>query len=397
MSYYLLPSVNILNIHDIINISFSDEAPSCYVSYALNGYLNAVKQQINERILKWDIYKKYTNTYEYIHSNIPNTKYSVCKYKPLSRSFFKMFELCKTHDLLSDLQTPCKTFHLAEGPGGFIEAISYLRNNKDDTYYGMTLQDDNPNVPGWKKSNNFLKMNSNVILEHGIDGTGNLLNKDNLIYCYEKYKGTMDIITGDGGFDFSLDFNQQESMSLKLIYSQICFAIAMQKQGGTFILKVFDLFTKVSLELIFFLSSIYKKVYISKPHTSRMANSEKYIVCQGFLLDDVSKIMNKVFDSYHYLNDTNYLSQILNINLPYFFKVKMEEYNAIFGQQQIENISLTINLIDNNKSEKIDTFKKNNINRCIAWCSKYGFACNKNVPSSNIFLNIPKNDEQNTP
>jgi len=208
MSYYLLPFVNLPNIHDIIDISFSIEPLDCYISHALNGYLNIVKQQINQYILKWDIYKKYTNTYEYIHSNIPNTKSSVCKYKPLSRSFFKMFELCKTHDILNNLPINCETFHIAEGPGGFIEAILYLRNNKDDIYYGMTLQDDNPNVPGWKKSNHFLKMNTNVILENGIDDTGNLLNKENLIYCYEKYKGTIDVVTGDGGFDFSLDFNQ---------------------------------------------------------------------------------------------------------------------------------------------------------------------------------------------
>ena len=39
----------------------------------------------------------------------------------------------------------------------------------------MTLMDqENDNVPGWKKSILFLKKNKNVIIEKGIDGTGDL-------------------------------------------------------------------------------------------------------------------------------------------------------------------------------------------------------------------------------
>ena len=54
--------------------------------------------------------------------------------------------------------TNINTFHLAEGPGGFIEAMCLMRENReDDKYYGMTLIDNNdPAVPGWNKTNNFL-------------------------------------------------------------------------------------------------------------------------------------------------------------------------------------------------------------------------------------------------
>ena len=43
------------------------------------------------------------------------------------------------------------------GPGGFIEALSFLRNNINDSYVGMTLIDNDVNVPGWKKSSAFLE------------------------------------------------------------------------------------------------------------------------------------------------------------------------------------------------------------------------------------------------
>ena len=52
----------------------------------------------------------------------------------------------------------------------------------------------------------------------------------------------MEIITGDGGFDFSLDFNKQEAIIVELLFAQIAYAIVMQKEKGCFILKVFDCF-----------------------------------------------------------------------------------------------------------------------------------------------------------
>ena len=41
------------------------------------------------------------------------------------------------------------------------------------------------------------------------------------------------------------------------------------------LLKMFDLFTYSSLDLLYILSLSYEKVYIVKPNTSRFANSEK--------------------------------------------------------------------------------------------------------------------------
>ena len=69
--------------------------------------------------------------------SLPKSKYndnrSVALIKPLSRSFFKMIEICCSFSLLDSLPIACKSFHLAEGPGGFIEALAYMRKNPKDT------------------------------------------------------------------------------------------------------------------------------------------------------------------------------------------------------------------------------------------------------------------------
>ena len=72
--------------------------------------------------------------------------------------------------------------------------------------------------------------------------------------------------------------------------------------------------------------------------------------------------------------------------MDYFYINKIEEYNAIFGQQQIENIGATLNLMNcKNKNDRLETMKKNNIQKCIQWCEKNHIIYNKNMIQTNIF------------
>jgi len=352
-----------------------------YASSSLSFYLNDIKKRIDHQEHKWDIYKRYTNPYEYIHTNIPDKKRCVSKYKPLSRSYFKMIEITQYFRLLDRYYSkevgPIKSFHLAEGPGGFIEALVHLRNNKEDEYIGMTMLNDqtDPNIPGWKKSAQFLKENTNVKIENGKDGSGNILSIDNFDYCYKKYGGSMNIITGDGGFDFSVDFNSQEQNISQLLFGQIVYALVMQKYKGSFVLKIFDCFTNHTVDLLALLSSCYEKVYITKPQTSRYANSEKYIVCKNFLYRHTERLYRHLRVSFDCMlqNIEKKIVRYLCIPLTSVFLSKIEECNAIFGQQQIENIHLTLNMILD-KNDNRDYLVRTNLQKCIAWCGKYNIA-----------------------
>jgi 23S rRNA U2552 (ribose-2'-O)-methylase RlmE/FtsJ len=466
MNYFLLPNIN-HNIYKFIDCIFNEELTDKDKSSTLDDldrnnssayYLNEIKNKIKIYEREWDIYKKFTNPYEFINTIIPNKNKCVSKYKPLSRSYFKMIELlhfflydellCDSINLYSGFGCPrasnqerdihhsglmprievkntaqnpdllsritkepkpplvgstvlrnpvknIKTFHLAEGPGGFIEAISNLRNNSNDQYVGMTILCDingtphnvNKTVPGWKKSDHFLKTHPNVYIEIGEDKTGNILSLNNFMYCRTKYGSSMDFITGDGGFDFSSDFNNQEINISQLLFGQVCYAICLQKQGGTFILKVFDCFMEHTVDILFILSAFYKNVYITKPKTSRYANSEKYIVCKNFILSNDSavfpyltmafqKMVNQSFSSVKYKSETTCsndldkckktIHRFIKIPIPSFFYYKIEEYNSIFCQQQIENIHQTIILIEQLQfAKEINTFDRrstNNVN-----------------------------------
>jgi len=388
MAFFLLPRSN-NEIYKNIEYTATEGIPKSVISQSLCYYLYNIKEKITSREKQWDTYKKYTNPYEYIHTGVPLKKKPVSKYKPLSRSYFKMIEIINTFHI--NYTEPITSFHLAEGPGGFIEAVVKLRNSKEDTYIGMTLLDENrkfANIPAWKKSEQFFKTYSNVKLENGKDGTGNILSLENFTYVTKKYKSTVDFITADGGFDFSIDFNQQESFIGKLLFAQVAYALCIQKYKGKFILKIFDCFMQHTIDILYILSSFYEKVYIMKPQTSRYANSEKYIVCIGFLYDNHDMFYDYLMNSFEKMIDTEKNTlRFLNIDISYLFIKKMEEYNAIFGQKQIQNIHYTLSLMETKtKLEKIEMLIKTNIQKSTDWCIKYNIPYNILNNPTNIFL-----------
>ena len=504
-NYFLLPQVDILVSHTQpqtqtqtqpsshytpleLRITHNENDHPVYISSSIYAHLCDIKEQIEKYQDTWDNIKKFTNPYEYIHSNITGNKTNISKLRPLSRSFYKMIEIIKNNNILSRYQHTIsqrpeykmgiKTFHLAEGPGGFIEAISYLRgleyqkqmmmmregahsadtsendtnatsssspiqilkrntdfhdeymkeqeylkltrrifdNQKpavggasaavygNDRYYGMTLVNDDPICPGWKKTRAFLESHPNVIIENGADKTGNLISLENFLYCAEKYKNKMDIVTADGGFDFSVDFNHQETMATQLILCEVFYALAIQKQGGSFILKIFDVFHKATVDILYILSYYYDSVSIMKPYTSRIANSEKYVICQGFKINDSSQIIQQfasIFDSIKKSSNSAegaegsdgcgvVLSSLLPFEHDLYFLNKIEDMNAMVSFQQIENITSTLSIITNHRnSEKLEQYKRANVNKCISWCEKYEIPHNAHhacFQSTNIFL-----------
>ena len=392
MIQFQLPRNSPIN-HNQIYPTFNAEQPKPVISHALCGFLNDIKHRIDKKEREWDNNKRYTNPYEYIHSLIPNKKKSVAITKPLSRSYFKMIELIIFYKLDFPVQS-LHSFHLAEGPGGFIEALSHSRKNHQDKYIGMSILDDHQDhtIPAWKKSKQFLKENPNVYIEVGKDKTGDILKIENLDHCKQLYAGSMHIITGDGGFDFSTDFNNQENHISKLLFAQVVYALVMQKRGGHFVLKMFDCFMEHTIDILSILSSYYGKVYITKPQTSRYANSEKYLVCKDFLSSSIDSMYPCLRNAMNMMiTNPQCVHRFLNNEPSLLFKTKIAEYNTIFGQQQITNIHYTLTLIYSKpNNEKLSTLVKTHVQKCISWCKKHNEAYNSVLcelsSKNNVFM-----------
>lgn len=343
------------------------------INISLREYLTKIKTEIDKQPEKWELFKKLTNKYEFVNTPCIIEKYKinccVCSYKPISRSFFKMIEILYAFDF--KFPSTMHSFHLAEGPGGFIEALEQYRKVPSDTYTGMTLIQDHKDIPRWNKIQQYMKHHPTIRLEYGPKRDGNLYHRHNLDYIIEHHKNKYDFITADGGFDYSVDFNKQEEHSINLIFCEILYTLIMQKPQGSFVLKVFDIFHKTTVEMIYLLCYFYEQVYIFKPHTSREANSERYIICKHFCIkQNYDAVIGKLCSGFRDLSNQK-LNGLFRFDMNSFFLSKIQEINAIYGQQQVENILLTLNYIhesDQIHKEKIDKIKTTNIERCVKWC-----------------------------
>jgi 23S rRNA U2552 (ribose-2'-O)-methylase RlmE/FtsJ len=428
----------------------------------------------------WEEIKKATNPYELIYA-APHI--TVASLKPLSRSFFKMIEMI--NEFVSGIidSDMLVSLHIAEGPGGFIEATRHIRKLKrctDDIAFGITLINKNDNgenvkhIPAWKQSNYFLRNHPEVIISYGVDGTGNIYNPDNINHLYAEIqsqcsqkninlptcvninnslkcriintteytnnmfarletepetetvletdiapqsdidanvlddasnagnacnagnasndsasvnsdnkcreqkmqKGYTAFITADGGFDYSIDYNYQEQASSKLIFSQIITALKCQALEGIFICKIFDMNLFITVEMIYLLNLLYKEVVIYKPFTSRIANSEKYLICTGFKgIDNV--LLDKLLFILAEWNKANLNNKTFNrlfTEIPTNFIDELKRINKIIVSNQINVINNIMHIYHNklnlDAEWKKENFKKQYTN-AIEWCKKY--------------------------
>ena len=330
----------------------------------------------------WDKAKRRVNPYELVNvlgTNILTSdvhkKYD--NYIPLSRSFFKLTEMLLALPIIPESykSTAGVIANIAEGPGGFIEASYKYRKSLgiSDTHYGITLQSKNKNIPGWnqllRRKSHFLN-NKNIILK-----TGNLYNINNILTFSKLFKNKKAwLVTSDGGFDYSNDFNNQERNSRKIIYAEIITTLLIQENGGSMVCKMFDLFTYFSIQLIYLISLLYENVYIIKPVTSRPANSEKYIVACGFkgvsttfinsMLNELSNwdnikeekcegtsLENSMYFPLNFIDDDTIKIEngivIANLNVPEEFIKEIKIINLLFIKNQKDYIRKTLDYIKN--------------------------------------------------
>lgn len=273
------------------NVVFSNPEWTSIWKEQEHTQLNELKQRItpHEETQHWETMKKISNAYELIYTHeAPHFPPSVAMIKPLSRSFFKMIEMLEVSQFFQTLpkqQMTIRSGHVAEGPGGFIEALSErgsLHKKPLQKALAMTLKPTNGNVPGWRRAHSFLQKHPEVIISYGRDGTGDIYKTENQQSFLEQAGGRIHVFTADGGFDFSEDYSTQEENVYPLLIASAKIGLQALVPGGLFIIKLFDVFGFPTQFLLRIITSCFKDWTLYKPVTSRPCNSERYLICRGF-------------------------------------------------------------------------------------------------------------------
>ena len=249
-------------------------------------------------------------------------------------------------------------------------------------------------TPEWNKIQKLLserkKTKAKITLSYGKDDTGNLYNLENIKHFRKEVLedgGKVDLVTGDGGLDFSINFNCQEQLSFHLIFCEIVSAFSVLKTGGSFVLKMFDIHTSNTLQLIFLLSNYFDEIILTKPYTSRPANSEKYIVCKGFtgITEEYLNVLYAIIEKWEKTKSMNkYVDNLFAMKVPPYFKKNIMNYCNYVSRIQITNIIKTI-LSRNFNKQHIDSLLRCQIIHAIYWAHKYNEPINFKSPFFKAF------------
>ena len=164
-----------------------------------------------------------------------------------------------------------------------------------------------------------------------------------------------------------------------------------QSENGNCVIKINYTFHKPVIDVLFILSSMYNKVYITKPTSSNIVTYEKYIVCCDF--DESTREQNKLnYTTLFYFikkySGEHNISRLLDYDLPCNFMNKIDDINLIYGQQQLEFMNTIISILKHkNKFERLDQTLKLNIQKTLQWCIRNNVPYNREYSEKlNLFL-----------
>lgn len=320
-------------------------------------------------------------------SSIPNLEP-----KELTRAYFKLWEMILEFDLLPK-DGSFVSGNIAEGPGGFINAVvdwrrKYGKDYESNKVFGITLVSHVESLlfeseiaqTFMKKYRNDLKI---VTISKGANGTGDINKLENILDFKKHFKKKADFVSGDGGINTDTHKEVQEAMSSQLLYNQIITALTIQKKKGNAVIKCYSIMTDMTAQCIYLLTTCYNEVYITKPITSKITNNEHYLVCKGFLgipaltlkkLYTITTMWNKNSSTpiIKFINDKELYSKIYPV---------IKKYNddtLKYYYETLDKIFYFIEQSNNNNNHKHELIKMAKINTDIAieWCKEYDIPYN---------------------
>ncbi|RCH97575.1 FtsJ methyltransferase domain-containing protein 2 [Rhizopus stolonifer] len=250
---------------------------------------------------------------------------------------------------------PLTFLDICGGPGGFSEYLIWRIYSWGESCfgYGITLKSDRDEM-NWHTEKFREDIPQKLTLIHGEDGTGNLYRLENIKQVESVVaQGTdegVDLAVADGasGFDFSGQEAQQEQLAQKLLLCEIITMLSTLRAGGTFVCKFFDMLTPFTVNLVWLLYQLFDEIAITKPFSSRPANSERYVVCRGLvaahptsLIDILSKIAVSMDGE-----QTQFIPQVI-----------LEDDEAFIDYMRMRNLRLISQQIE--ALEEFDMFVQN--------------------------------------
>lgn len=211
----------------------------------------------------------------------------------VSNAWLKCFELIMAYGLVDSIKNikPTESFmHFdnASFPGSFIIATHHLLNTLYPQEAGRYVWRGSSLLSATKQTVKPLEDKYGLYERYPTHwlmhekNNGDVLSEANQRDFVAQIGGQVSLYTSDLGFDVSCDYNNQETLHQTANIGQILSGLLTLKPGGSFITKQYTFFEPTTVAVMYATSFFFDEFYLCKPFTSRMANSETYLVGKGY-------------------------------------------------------------------------------------------------------------------
>ena len=210
------------------------------------------------------------------------------------------------------------------------------------------------------KSNNFIEENEKKITK---------INSESI-------KEKVQFITIGSSITYEDNENTIEQEYHISLLKNIFNAVKIQKKGGSLVIKVFETYTDVTAKIISILISLYDKVFFIKPMTSKPSQSEKYIVCNGFKLSDVTGIvkkLEKIIDTIEKNPKLKLCDLFSDYEIDFKLKIRLIKLNQLVSNMVFKSMGEIVNFINSQDyyGDTYETYREKQIEANNFWVETF--------------------------
>lgn len=239
------------------------------------------------------------------------------------RCFYKLKQINDKFKVCDDIRT---YLDLCGGPGQFVRYLNAV-NDESVLGFGVTLR----NHLDYDKSivkrfaDRFTRIYGDETKSSsgdgdGGNGSGDIMSESVVRQIVSKCGGRCDFVCADGAFDVTGDENRQEFLTLPLIRRECELILSCLSVGGNCVVKVFDTFESDTRNVLGDFVKNFEEYHVFKPESSRVCNSERYLVCKNRLdekRDSIAVNLHTIAFARKQISSLKRLFKILNNNEKY--------------------------------------------------------------------------------
>lgn len=218
----------------------------------------------------------------------------------------------------------------------------------------------------------------------GVQGDGNIYRPD-YVEVFHKYlmrntdfKGVHVVVAGGQEVTPGLDEDMKELRCKNLFLAEVLIALKALRDGGTFVLRLYDIFTPFTAGLVYLLYRVFGRIAIVRPEACLHGSAERFLVCKHYIGSQHS-LATEVINYLANLHGTNYScrsnpkdnnevqAEIVEL-VPTDTITENEEFynylresNIKIGNQQLEETKLMVRSIQFKHNGRIERNRKNTI------------------------------------